>query len=130
MLIGWLAAFIGGNLIDLMLKNGVGRSRPTFGAAYLHGHSYSFPSGHAMGSMIGYSMLVYVLSLYWRPPRPWPRVVSITAGLIVLAIGVSRIYLGVHYPSDVIGGFAGGAGWAAVCVSGIGIALHHRRPVV
>ena len=127
MLIGWLAAFVGGTIIDQLLKNGVARNRPNYGAAYLHGHSFSFPSGHAMGSIIGYSMLVYVLFSYWHPGALTRRTLTFLAGAMVIAVGVSRVYLGVHYPSDVIGGFAAGAAWAAVCVSGIGIALHHKK---
>lgn len=125
-LIGWLAAFVGGTLIDQALKLAVHRSRPIYGAAYLHGHSYSFPSGHAMGSIIGYGMLVYVARLYWHPQSTWRALMWIGAGAMVLIIGVSRVYLGVHYPSDVLGGYAAGSAWMAVSITGIGVALQRH----
>lgn len=124
--IGWLAAFVGGTLIDQALKVAVHRSRPIYGAAYLHGHSYSFPSGHAMGSIIGYGMLVYIARLYLHPKSPWRTLSWIGAGAMVLIIGVSRVYLGVHYPSDVLGGYAAGSAWMAVSITGIGVALQRH----
>lgn len=67
--------------------------------------SYSFPSGHAMGSVAAYGIMAFVLaSLY--PRLSWP--LAIGAPFLILMIGVSRIYLGVHWPSDVLAGFAAG----------------------
>lgn len=124
---GWVAAFVGGAAIGQLLKMVVHRTRPVYGAAYLHGRSFSFPSGHAMGSMIGYGMLVYLVrSVYHaRPLRR--RVATGVAVLLVLAVGVSRILLGVHYPTDVVGGWVAGLGWMSVCIAGIGIAQQRRR---
>ena len=128
-LIAWIAAFAGGEILNTIIKNLVHRTRPVYGAAYLKGHSYSFPSGHAMGSIIGIGMLLYVLGLYWHPGRA-VRVTTMLLGIVVVVlIGVSRIYLGVHYPSDVLGGWAAGGAWMAVCVTGASIALHRRAVV-
>jgi membrane-associated phospholipid phosphatase len=126
LLIGWVAAFLGGGAIDQVLKFAVHRSRPLFGASFLHGHSYSFPSGHAMGSMIGYGMLVWVIQQLRHPQRRWRLTMYVIAGLLILAVGLSRLLLGVHYPSDVLGGWAAGAVWLAVCVTGVDIALHRQ----
>ena len=126
-LIGWIAAFVGGVLFDSAVKYAVHRARPTYGAAYLHGHTYSFPSGHAMGSMIGYGMLVYLLGLYWHPGRATRWVTYAFVALLVLAVGVSRLYLGVHYPSDVVGGYGAGAAWLAICLTGLSIAQGRAR---
>lgn len=124
MLVAWIAAFAGGGILEYVLKLIVHRHRPTYGAAYVSAHSFSFPSGHAMMSMVGMAMLLYVLGLYWHPRRIW-RVLSILGAIaVVVLVGVSRIYLGVHYPSDVLGGWAGGAAWVAVCVSAAAYALH------
>ena len=123
-LVGWMAAFIGGTIIDEALKLAIHRSRPTYGAAFVQAGSYSFPSGHAMGSMIGYGMLLWVLFTYWHPKRAWKVVIYVFAGLLVLTIGLSRILLGVHYPSDVVGGWAAALAWLAVCITGINVARH------
>ena len=126
LLVGWAAAFVGGAILDQALKMAVHRSRPVYGAAYLQGNSFSFPSGHAMGSIIGYGMLLYMLRRVW-PAGGWRRrVVDVAAALCILAIGFSRVLLGVHYPSDVLGGWAAGAAWMAVCIVGISISLHRQ----
>lgn len=126
-LVGWIAAFAGGSIIGEVLKRVVHRSRPTYGAAFVHVDTFSFPSGHAMGSMIGYGMLLWVLFLFWHPKREWKILIYILAGLLVLAIGLSRIFLGVHYPSDVAGGWAAALAWLAVCITGVNVA-RHRAP--
>ena len=123
---GWIAAFAGGAVINQVLKSAVHRTRPEYGAAYLHGVSYSFPSGHAMGSMIGYGMLAFVLRHVWQASRRAHRVANSLLILMILAVGLSRVLLGVHYPSDVVGGWAAGVAWMAVCIVGIGIAEQRR----
>jgi undecaprenyl-diphosphatase len=107
----WLGANVGGLLVQLALKTFVHRARPQYAAAYLHGHSYSFPSGHAMQSSVAYVMLVVVGSVAsdgWRARRSLLLGIAITLALL---IGASRVYLGVHYPSDVAGGFAAATAW-------------------
>ena len=125
---GWVAAFAGGGALDWALKRAIHRPRPAGANAFLFGidRSFSFPSGHAMGSLIGYGMLAYLLIAFWRRARRHAGVVITGALLVVLAIGVSRLYLGVHFLSDVIGGYAAGLLWLATCVTGIEIALRQR----
>ena len=114
----WAAAAAGGALLDYVLKTTIHRTRPEYAASFLHGSSYSFPSGHAMGSLIGYGFLAYAIVLTGQR-RGWRRgIVFGTAALLALVIGISRIYLGVHYPSDVAGGWAAGLIWLAVCITG------------
>lgn len=125
-LVTWVAAFAGGALVDQVLKVLVHRARPAYGAAYLHGHSYSFPSGHAMGSIIGYAMIVIALRRHVPAARRHVVAVSVAAAVCVLAIGASRLYLGVHYPSDVVGGWAAGAVWLAVCLTAASVARGRR----
>lgn len=113
----WAAAILGGIVIETTLKALVHRTRPQYAAAYLHGHSYSFPSGHAMASTICYITLAWVITTIagWAGAR---RALAYAAAVaLILAIGFSRLYLGVHYPSDVLGGFAAGAAWLAVCLT-------------
>jgi undecaprenyl-diphosphatase len=72
--------------------------------------SYSFPSGHALGSLCFYGILASVLSDRMRPGKQ-KFFVWLAAAFLVAMIGLSRIYLGVHYPSDVIAGYLAGAVW-------------------
>jgi membrane-associated phospholipid phosphatase len=117
----WLASNAGGGLLQLVLKATVHRNRPQYAAAYLHGQSYSFPSGHTMSATICFSLLVVCagLSLGWHGARRARLYVAST--VLVLAIGFSRLYLGVHYPSDVLGGLVAGAAWVVLCTTTIRI---------
>ncbi|HVH66993.1 MAG TPA: bifunctional DedA family/phosphatase PAP2 family protein [Gemmatimonadales bacterium] len=120
-LAGWVAAFAGAGLLTEVLKLLIRRPRP-LGAALLQQYGWSFPSGHALGSLIGYGMLAYVLIVFWIH-RPRAQVAAaLGAALLIVAIGVSRLYLGVHYFSDVVGGYAAGVLWLSACISGVEVA--------
>ena len=121
-LAGLVAATAGGGALDWVLKHVVHRARPTGAAAFLFGNSFSFPSAHAMGSLIAYGMLAYLVVSLWEPARRRPATIIVSAVTLALAIGLTRLYLGVHFLSDVIGGFAAGAVWLAVCITGVEIA--------
>ncbi len=121
-LAGWLAAFAGGGLLDVVLKLVIRRPRPPGAAAFLQHFSWSFPSGHAMASLIGYGVLAYVLTLLWIHRRSAQIAVVLGAALLIIAIGFSRLYLGVHYFSDVVGGYAAGVLWLSACISGVEVA--------
>ena len=133
LLTAWLGTNLGGLLLQYILKTSVHRARPEYAAAYLHGHSYSFPSGHSMQSTIAYGMLVFVgsaASERWRAHR---TALFVGAALLVALIGFSRLYLGVHYPSDVIGGFAAGSAWLSLTLIVLGLVdarhVHPRHAV-
>jgi undecaprenyl-diphosphatase len=107
---GFLAiAMVGASTLDTVLKLAFHRVRPIayFGTSP---RSYSFPSGHALGSLCFYGILAAVLSDRITS-RKQKFFVWLTAALLVASIGFSRIYLGVHYPSDVIAGYLAGAVW-------------------
>lgn len=112
----WLVAFVGGGALDWALKTLFHRARPSFPDAFVHVLGYSFPSGHAMGSLIGFGMLAYVVVRMLRRPSV-DRSIAISAAVVVLGIGFSRLYLGAHYLSDVVAGFAAGIVWLAACIS-------------
>ena len=103
-----------------MLKRTIHRDRPQYAAAYLHGQSYSFPSGHTMSATICWSLMVVCagLSLGWHGAR---RATLRRLDDDHLLIGFSRLYLGVHYPSDVLGGLIIGTAWVVLCTTAIRI---------
>src|SRR6266566_1031616 len=123
---GWLAAFAGGGLLAEALKVVIRRPRPPYAAGFLHHYSWSFPSGHAMGSLIGYGMLAYVLTVLWIHRRSAQVSLVLGAALLIGAIGLSRLYLGVRYFSDVVGGYAAGLLWLSACISGLEVARRWR----
>jgi undecaprenyl-diphosphatase len=119
---GWLPAFVGAMLLTEALKRVVQRPRPDGATPFLHGESFSFPSGHTLGSLVGYGMLAYLVLTESRHANTTrTTVVLLTTFLLIVAIALSRLYLGVHYFSDVIGGFAAGSLWLSACVSGMGV---------
>ncbi len=101
--------------LDVSLKHAFHRPRPTafFGTSP---SSYSFPSGHAFGSLCFYGVLAAILAARVRR-RDAKFCLWIAAVLLIGMIGFSRIYLGVHYPSDVIAGYLAGAVWVAAVLS-------------
>lgn len=126
---GWTAALVGDGLLNTALKAAYHRARPSAGWTnpFVTEPGWSFPSGHAMGSIVAYGMLAYLLLTHERTGSPGRRL-GIVAGAmaVVLLIGFSRIYLTVHYFSDVAGGYAAGGAWLAVCVTGVELARRHR----
>ncbi len=113
----WLLVLVLGEMLNLELKDHFRRARPPFHAG-ANAYGYSFPSGHAMGAFIAYGMLAYLLTLA-IPQRRIRRSVVAVLALIVVLIGFSRIFLGAHWFSDVIGAFAAGAGWLGFCIAGM-----------
>lgn len=120
----WVAVFGGGWLIERVLKVAVHRTRPAFTPTPATELLQSFPSGHAMMCVLGIGMLTYVLLVPGRFARPWRAVLIGLAVSFVLLVGISRVYLGAHYPSDVLGGYAFGVSWLATCIGVSGVALH------
>jgi undecaprenyl-diphosphatase len=126
--VAWLATNGGGLLVEWVLKTSVHRTRPQYAAAYLQGHSYSFPSGHTMMSTICYTMLAFIVGTLAHWPvrrRAW---LYLASTLVVFVIGFSRLYLGVHYPSDVLGGLAAGIAWLAACIAALNVVRERWVP--
>jgi membrane-associated phospholipid phosphatase len=108
----------GSALLNMATKQFFQRDRPSLWESIAPEHTFSFPSGHAMGSA---TLAMVVVLLCWHTRWRWPAVA--VAGSFALLVGVSRIYLGVHYPSDILGGFAAGIAW----VSGVYLVLYRVR---
>ncbi len=113
-----LIGVIGGDLLNQLLKELFERPRPSAVVHIDTVSSPSFPSGHAMTSLIVYGSVAYLVGRLEPTPR-MRRTTWCFAILIILLIGISRIYLGVHYPSDVLAGFMAGLAWLAFVASGV-----------
>lgn len=111
--LAWIVTLVGTALINSGLKALFQRARPLHDHGFVVEHSFSFPSGHASGSMVFYGMLAYVL-LVLCPPRTHRAIVLLAVATITV-VGISRILLQVHYFSDVLAGYATGLGWLALC---------------
>jgi undecaprenyl-diphosphatase len=111
-----LASTLGGLVLNAVLKLGFNRPRPSILVPVVHAVSSSFPSGHAMSAAIVYTTVAYLAARLLK--RRWARWLVMTAAFIVIAlISLSRMYLGVHYPSDVLAGIVVGLAWAAFCMA-------------
>ena len=121
----WLVVTIlGAVVLDLSLKYAFHRARPTPFFVALP-HSYSFPSGHSLFSFCFYGVLAGLLAARIRS-RPSRILIWTVAALLVAAIGLSRIYLGVHYPSDVIAGYLAASLWVSTLVTLDRVRLHRK----
>jgi len=122
-----VVATLGGILLNNLLKAGFGRPRPQIFDWGTHVVSTSFPSGHAMSAAVVYGTVAYLAARLQR--RHLHRVLTLLCvAILILLIGASRVYLGVHYPSDVIAGIMIGLAWAAFCMATLeAIQLYAKR---
>lgn len=109
-----LIAVGGGQAVSTLLKLGIDRPRPDLVPHLMRETSLSFPSGHAMMSAVTYLTLGSLLARI-APERRLKVFFLFTAVLLTFVVGVSRIYLGVHWPSDVLAGWCAGFAWAMMC---------------
>ena len=116
---------VGGVVLNTGLKMLFARARPDVGSAIAVARWYSFPSGHAMGSFVTCGALAYIaLRQHW----PWAaKSAALAAALtITVLVGVSRVYLGVHWASDIAGGWSAGLVWLAAAVVAFEMLLRLR----
>ncbi|HEX7049379.1 MAG TPA: phosphatase PAP2 family protein [Longimicrobiales bacterium] len=113
-----LFAVLGGLVLNSALKDLFDRPRPSVVEWATMVGSTSFPSGHAMSAMIAYGSVAYLVGRL-EPTPTLRRATWILAAVLILLIGISRIYLGVHYPSDVLAGYVAGLAWTSFVISGI-----------
>lgn len=81
------------------------RPRPDIALRLIEESGYSFPSGHSMNCLVSYGILAYLILKYCENAR-LAKILSVGLGLIIILIGLSRVYVGVHFPTDVIGGWS------------------------
>jgi membrane-associated phospholipid phosphatase len=118
--VGWMFLAGGGEMVEQILKRTFRRDRPLNVEQWLVAGGFSFPSGHSMGAMVGYGLMTYLVLL--RVRHPVARIAVIASGaIIVAAIGLSRLVLGVHFFTDVIGGYAAGAVWISLAIAAVEI---------
>lgn len=120
-------ALAGCSILNEILKRAFQRQRPNI-LRLVEATGYSFPSGHAMTSFTFYGFLAYI---FWinLDNKILRLVVTGFLGLLILLIGLSRIYLGVHYASDVIGGFVAGSFWLVGCILSLEAIRYYKSNV-
>ncbi|CAN5919005.1 hypothetical protein BH11PSE13_BH11PSE13_30100 [soil metagenome] len=121
---GWLLALAGNAVLNPLLKGVFERVRPLHDQGLAQATGFSFPSGHSSGAMVAYSMLLYV-GLRVLPVR-WHAAIAMVAVALVLSVACSRVFLRVHFASDVAAGLLSGLCWTGVCVAGLEFSRHRR----
>ena len=104
----------GGVILSYGLKSVFGKTRPDLWESAIEEVSFSYPSGHALGSTVLYGFLAYLFATRF-PQFTW--LIYLIAVLLIGAIGSSRLYLGVHWPTDIIGGYGIGFLWLTFCIT-------------
>jgi membrane-associated phospholipid phosphatase len=126
----WLAAvvssIVGGMLLNRLLKYAFHRPRPFFNDPLLKLTSYSFPSGHTMTATVLYGVLA---AYFFTTTTDWHYrvLIVLSASFLILLVGLSRMYLGAHYLSDVLGAMAEGLAWLSLCLTVVYSVCHQRR---
>jgi undecaprenyl-diphosphatase len=123
---GLVLAGGGAGILNQLMKFFFQRVRPDLVPSPFHLTSYSFPSGHSMGSIASYGMLAFVIARLLRR-RVHRVLVVVAAALLIFCVGMSRVYFGVHYPTDVLGGFLAGGSWLAISIAVVEAAEWHAR---
>ncbi|MFS7422476.1 phosphatase PAP2 family protein [Carnobacterium maltaromaticum] len=106
---------IGAGLLNLTMKNIFRRPRPII-EHLVNENTFSFPSGHAMGSMVFYFSVAFILYQFIRSNK-LQIIVCLIASFMIVSIGMSRIYAGVHFPSDILGGYLLAFSWMALALA-------------
>lgn len=116
-----LTCLAGALFLNTFFKNMFTRTRPDYVDHLVQESSYSFPSGHAMGTMIIFGALAFVIYRLVKTKMAFKYLGIFYCLATAVIIGLSRIYLGVHYPSDVLAGFSLGGAWVLISISVYGI---------
>lgn len=110
----WVLAVAGNGVLNTVLKQIFARVRPLHEDGLVLASGFSFPSGHSSGAVVAYGMLAW-LACKWVA-KQWHLPIVLGATALAYSVGVSRVFLQVHFASDVIAGFASGTAWLVVCL--------------
>jgi undecaprenyl-diphosphatase len=124
--LGVALAGIGGMVINYGLKTAFQRARPTVFPSPLELNSYSFPSGHAMISLVGFGVAAFV-AMRLLKRRSWKIAVLVLGVVSTILVGLSRVYFGVHFPTDILGGYIAGSAWLLVSILTVNAAEWYAR---
>nr|WP_255724675.1 phosphatase PAP2 family protein [Shimazuella soli] len=110
----------GAQYLNLLLKSTLQRPRPDWDQILINS-GFSYPSGHAMRSIVFYGMLcvLFVTAVKSNSAKAF---IILTTAVFVTLIGIGKVYLGAHWPSDILGGYAVGGAWLTICLLGLKIA--------
>ncbi|MFI0773929.1 phosphatase PAP2 family protein [Streptomyces sp. NPDC021212] len=114
-----------GTALQQGVKALLDRPRPHWANPVDSAHYAAFPSGHALTATVTFGLLLWMLKLHGAP-APWQRLATAVAAVSVLGVGVTRLYLGVHWPTDVLGGWLLGAALVAWAVATCPYSVIHR----
>lgn len=116
----------GESVLNIALKHEFHRQRPALENPLVTLSSYGFPSGHTMGATVFYGLIALIVT---HEISGWKRraAVAVGATLVILTVGLSRIYLGAHFLSDVLGAIAAGVAWLMFCWTGLETIRRRRR---
>lgn len=120
---GWVVAVGGNSVLNHGLKQVFARARPLDGDGLALAPGFSFPSGHSSGAVVAYGMLAY-LALRLLPPK-WHLPVLLAAVAIGFLVGASRLFLRMHFASDVVAGWMSGTAWLTLCILGMELWRRH-----
>lgn len=123
--LGFVLAIAGNGVLNTTLKHIFERVRPLHDRNIATADGWSFPSGHASGSLVTYGMIAYALVSVM--PSRWRLPVTLAATVIAVTIASSRVFLRVHFASDVLAGFASGTAWLAACIVSIELTCRYWR---
>ncbi len=115
--LAWAASIAGNGVLTRLLKALFERTRPLHDHALANEAGYSFPSGHSSGSILVYGLLAYLALRFL--PAAWRLPAVLLAVATAFGVGCSRLFLLVHWPSDVVAGFVAGGTWLVVCVASV-----------
>jgi membrane-associated phospholipid phosphatase len=121
----FIVSMAGISSLTALLKSQFGRERPEFMGEY-QGATSSFPSGHSAGAFVFYAFIIYLVAIS-HLDKKWKWPINIFIAVLTIVIGITRVYMGVHFFTDVAAGFLFGLAWLLICIIALEVTLWHQR---